>query len=169
MTEKYSIGSFVYFDENEIQVYVGSNAKDDYIFYGELLLIFDYITRLTATIKRDKNAKDILLSLASDPRKLNSAIDHIIDDYSKNYGINNLLIVKGLNKDSDNRGCDYFISFQTGSHSYIPKFTPHGFGMLGKDVEISSVISCLLTIKYIIDSYGEDKNFKTIIINSALR
>ena len=154
---QYSVGSIVYFTELEVQVFVMTDADSNIAkLYGFTLLLSEYFTRLCATITRDEIAKNVLYDSLNNIGNYKTNLDSLVEAYGEYHKLENVKLRFGLSSEKPKKYCEYIVNYNLDGNC-APKFKPRGFGILGKNIEISSVTACLATFSFILEQYKEDR------------
>ncbi len=145
------VGSMVQFTESDVRVFAMSSLEtENQKTYAYCLLISEYITRMYATVKSDKAARAVLIDTINYPDALDTNLNGLLAGYGRMRGLTDVKLVYGLSGEREKRGCDFMIAHNF-KGNYSPKFKPHGFGLLGRNIESGSVTACLATLRFAID------------------
>lgn len=145
------VGSMVQFTESDVRVFAMSSLEtENQKTYAYCLLVSEYITRMYATVKSDESARAVLIDTINNPDALDTNLNGLLAGYGRMRGLTDVKLVYGLSGQREKRGCDFVIAHNF-KGNYSPKFNPHGFGLLGRNIESGSVTACLATLRFAID------------------
>lgn len=151
----HNIGSIVQLSNDEIRVFVDTDSDDNKVkSMGAVLLISEYTLRLMGTVRNDQRSLNLLRDVLSDVASIDNCIQQLVANYEKLYRLNSIEVVRGGIRENKKREL-YFAIQYSADGNFFPTFRPRGFGILGRNIEMASVLSCLVTIKYILDKYDD--------------
>lgn len=161
----YNIGSVVQFDGNEVRVFVDSDATDHHTqLHGAITMICAYTLRLCRTVRVDRSAQVALTSALHSPSDLNATIEELLRGYQQFYNLDELRLAYGGITPKAKRSVEYMMQYT--DSGFMGRLSPRGFGIFGKNIEITSVTACLLTVQYMREKYGTDHASVNAIDNS---
>lgn len=162
-----NVGSIVNFTDESIQVFAMSNGQTEYQkLYGYCLLTSEYLSRLYSTVKRDKEAREVLLDTINDVGNLDINLEFLRAGYENSYKLSGVGLKFGVTQENHKRNCSYILGYDLEGH-YAPKFSPKGFGVLGKNVEAGSVTACLATLRFLMSENEGNDNILSAIVNTV--
>lgn len=149
-----NIGSLVQFEKDEIRVFTYADAvnKNERL-QGVAILISAYVLRLCAAISVDRAALAILKDAIASPHLLDSYIDTLLEEYRVRLNLTRVDVRDGGITPKAPKSMSYLINYRIAG-DYVGQFKPKGFGLLGKNVELSAALSCLLVIKHLLNNKG---------------
>lgn len=162
-----NVGSIVNFTDKDIQVYATVKAESEFAeLYGSALIVSEYLTRMYATVKRDPDARAALVDTIENIGNVDRNLAFLIQGYETFYRLNDVELKFGLKNEIVKKNVGFMIGYDL-EGNYAPNFRPKGFGMLGKNVEISSVTACLATIRFLIHEHENNETVLSAIVAAA--
>ena len=145
------VGVIVDFKDSHIGVFSMSDAEAYEELRGELMLLANFIIR-TASSSKKSSAKDFYLVRLCDGL---AGVDRLISDFAGSYkhynNIDDIEYEYKLLERSD-RQFSFILNFdENGNHT--TQFHPKGFGILGKNIEASSMFASVLFIDFLQSKY----------------
>lgn len=147
------IYALVDFDNGIINVGIESEGNASNIHHGEILLLTSTIFRFISLVGDFDLKMGYMTSIVVGNKGLSMQLDRLINNW-------NTMMVQNVQElgtspdGTSKRGFTAELDFAEGFH--FAKIKPRGFGVLGKGIDIGSLIAVSVLHQYLINKYSQD-------------